>query len=456
MDESYSNAYCTVIAAATVGLSGVRERPKKCVKDFEGKTFGISWTPKEKYILNLYEWLLESKWASRGWTFQEHILSRRCMIFVDGDCFWSCQSSVWDTGDLCPPLEVGTDDPVELPQHTQLAKLMASPSRPDVGLYIEMASLYNNRNLTFPQDCLVAFCGIMNCMRQSFPSCFVCGLPLSHIDNALLWQPRGKARRRQAKDGSTLVLGMHLPSWPWCGWQCLIDTNSLRAGLADVDHKKYRARAGTWQTESLVEWSAVSEDFKREISLQEPFIPEHFKDPPTNQGQDVLIGHSYRARNTDADHGTFDTVSSTNSTLRIETVGKANHSASLHDLVSPMAHQHAFWPFITCKTSRAFLRVGAVLTVDNWRVARSGIFSWFSPMSVFEMSRFQNAPNLEDPCDIIALEDQGGTPAGQLRHMDDSDVRPGGTIELIAISTGSVAWLDLKSDVEAEVDRTQS
>lgn len=80
MNEIYSGADFTIIAAAsTTGLYG--NKSKHLLKE------RIS-------PLYLHNKLLCSRWASRGWTFQEQLLSKRSVVFLDDVCFWDCQREV--------------------------------------------------------------------------------------------------------------------------------------------------------------------------------------------------------------------------------------------------------------------------------------------------------------------------------------------------------------------------
>ncbi|KAG6363975.1 hypothetical protein INS49_009078 [Diaporthe citri] len=77
MNEIYSGAYFTVIAAASKeGLYGNND-------DGHLPHGNIS-------VQHLHSKLLCSDWASRAWTFQEQLLSKRSIIFLDGTglCRW--------------------------------------------------------------------------------------------------------------------------------------------------------------------------------------------------------------------------------------------------------------------------------------------------------------------------------------------------------------------------------
>jgi hypothetical protein len=113
IDTFYSGAYFTIIAAAPVGLLG---------SDSSLQARRIPTTTKDHY-----EALLGAKWATRGWTFQEQILSNRAVVFLGKftirhdlrvyppiqmqgsgrtgrHIFWDCQCECW--GEIFNPKRV--------------------------------------------------------------------------------------------------------------------------------------------------------------------------------------------------------------------------------------------------------------------------------------------------------------------------------------------------------------
>ncbi|KAK0708477.1 heterokaryon incompatibility protein-domain-containing protein, partial [Lasiosphaeris hirsuta] len=89
MDAVYGNAHLTIIAAAgedsAYGLPGVGLRPRVTQQLISlGKTTFI------RTFTHLQETLKASKWATRGWTFQEGVLSTRKLIFTDHQVAFQC------------------------------------------------------------------------------------------------------------------------------------------------------------------------------------------------------------------------------------------------------------------------------------------------------------------------------------------------------------------------------
>jgi hypothetical protein len=89
MDLIYSRAWCTIIAAAgcdpTAGLPGVSTIPRKpsfSVTTQHGVFVSVPPDP--------VTGIKDSVWNSRGWTFQEAILSRRCLVFRNDQVYFKC------------------------------------------------------------------------------------------------------------------------------------------------------------------------------------------------------------------------------------------------------------------------------------------------------------------------------------------------------------------------------
>ena len=91
---------------------------------------------------------------------------------------------------------------------------------------------FTKRKLTYSEDILDAFTGILVAFSRRFHSRFICGLPLTFIDSALLWQPSltgARFSRRVQKESGT-VIGPYLPSWTWAGWDGEIEYDMLKYG----------------------------------------------------------------------------------------------------------------------------------------------------------------------------------------------------------------------------------
>jgi len=215
MSAIYANASVTIIASdgcdaysGFAGLQGI-SGPKASKQVIYDLDHGAKLSRQQDYET-------ETVWSARAWTFQEHLFSRRRIIFQNDCIRWECSKALWYE-------DVLQMDGLNLSRREVERRAMLSSKFPDLLGLNNLLRDYNDRNLTYPEDALNAFAGIMRALCPAFKSGFLSGLPLAFFNIALLWQPRGYAVRRVARKG---VSGANcLPSWSWAGWKCSVETS---------------------------------------------------------------------------------------------------------------------------------------------------------------------------------------------------------------------------------------
>jgi hypothetical protein len=96
MDAIYNSAFVTILAAsgtgADDGLAGIsRSRPKaQKVRLVKGSQYAV---PLPAYMDVLSDSSIA--WNTRGWTFQEKVLSKRMLVFTDCQVYFQCSNMVW-------------------------------------------------------------------------------------------------------------------------------------------------------------------------------------------------------------------------------------------------------------------------------------------------------------------------------------------------------------------------
>ncbi|KAK4902917.1 hypothetical protein LTR27_000856 [Elasticomyces elasticus] len=174
----------------------------------------LSW-PSEAYVAC-------SRWNDRAWTFQERMLSPRCLICVNERVYLQCKTTTLAE-------DIYSDVNTENGSAGSSVELKGAPAlmfkRLDVdpvNVYKDCLRMYTSRQLSDESDILSAFDGIgkvvcegLTCLNREDvdEGALLFGLPASHFDYALLWQPKEVAVRRNL--GSTFF-----PSWSWSGWRC--------------------------------------------------------------------------------------------------------------------------------------------------------------------------------------------------------------------------------------------
>ncbi|KAB5515013.1 hypothetical protein GE09DRAFT_1294941 [Coniochaeta sp. 2T2.1] len=175
----------------------------------------------------LEEVVQNSTWNNRAWTFQERILSRRCLVFVEGRVYFQCRGA--NMSQDVYPGGLDNEEAWSLDwRDSPLRTLRDAKERP-IWFYMKCVSLYTGRRLTLPKDIVPAFIGVSQLMARYMDAPFFYCLPASHFDFALLWQPSREQKRcaREAfpttsKPEDTLGDDWfdheEFPSWSWAGW----------------------------------------------------------------------------------------------------------------------------------------------------------------------------------------------------------------------------------------------
>lgn len=224
MDRIYGGAFLTLVAAdssnANSGLLGLRSGSRSLRQIHQQVWPELILTISTPSPVDP----AGSVWASRGWTCQEQILSRRLLIFQHGQVFWQCPSCF-----LCEDIDAmaKVDPPRRLFQLLIQPINVPATSLTDVGsrypnplplvrprIFSQYSSIvhdYSKRNFTFHNDILFAFEGFGSILQQQFGLRFLAGLPETYLDQALLWMPSVLQQRRA--DTET-----QFPSWSWAGW----------------------------------------------------------------------------------------------------------------------------------------------------------------------------------------------------------------------------------------------
>ncbi|OJJ73705.1 hypothetical protein ASPBRDRAFT_513854 [Aspergillus brasiliensis CBS 101740] len=249
MDLIYSGAYATIVAAGSdisvSGLPGVgavprRPQPQAISPTASGSLRLVSTLPSIRHAL------ATSPWISRGWTFQEVILSRRCLFFTDFQVYFMCgesthcESTVLSTAHLSPMATAQTaakptsNDVLDSARFTHQKSqdpsyYSTTPSRQ--WPFRTHLSHYSSRNLSYNSDAINAFRGIL--ARSDYPtyygipflfggeSCYtLASNPDFRFACALAWEPIYQPPRIGTSNGDDGHLNQRseFPSWSWAGW----------------------------------------------------------------------------------------------------------------------------------------------------------------------------------------------------------------------------------------------
>ncbi|OQU98235.1 hypothetical protein CLAIMM_04051 [Cladophialophora immunda] len=225
----FSGATVTLVSLGTdaaTGLPGIYSaRPEQMTV----RAAGCLVSP---ILPDLSTYIRDSKWRTRGWTYQEHFLSTCCLFFTSTEVFHLCSQGI-TTESLCRPNPSIIPAAGNMLGHglrssvltTQWSSPIVEPGvvfDPDFMLQLKD---YSSRQLTFEGDAIDAFRGVLSTLDK--PSYY--GIPVWDSNKlvprrveigflyGLLWYvnpPPGSPlpeRKREA-----------FPSWSWASTPCRI------------------------------------------------------------------------------------------------------------------------------------------------------------------------------------------------------------------------------------------
>lgn len=218
MDQVYSNASLTVIGAsgldAQSGLPGVSSFARRPQRTVDIRNTALLEMPCVEHELK------SSKWATRGWTYQEGYLSTKRLIFTPSQVVFLC-NSIYNMESIYRLLQ--RDRPGGLTITPKLKHLIPGFGTVDE-MYIKPHLLvqlqeYSKRELTYQSDSLNAFLGVLN---SHTPMPLRPKSPFLHIVWGLI------VRVQYHNDPFQVYLNWYheypaaripeLPSWTWAGW----------------------------------------------------------------------------------------------------------------------------------------------------------------------------------------------------------------------------------------------
>ncbi|CAI9625383.1 unnamed protein product [Alternaria burnsii] len=230
MGKIYAGATLTFIAAGdtdhTLGIPGVSSCQCNSGEEFQLGPYSFV-----RFFSNPVDEIQGSKWATRGWTYQEAVMSVRKLVFTPNGFYTQCnmQHSFGSThpinGQTIISSRRNTD---QFFQHRRcppkIATTVAFPgtsinetvirSRSILDAFFDHISVYMRRQLSYESDRLNAIQGVLNEFRShETPLFHIFGVPFNPasewtINATLFWRMQNHSVQRRA----------NFPSWSWLGW----------------------------------------------------------------------------------------------------------------------------------------------------------------------------------------------------------------------------------------------
>ncbi|KAJ9138082.1 HET-domain-containing protein [Pleurostoma richardsiae] len=302
MTTIYEAAHFTIVAAAgsgaTYGLPGVRttpRRPQPKIKLDSGSILVSSLKDPRREIF-------ESDYSTRGWTYQEGILSNRHIVFTDYQVYWECRCMAVSDAIYVPLELVHEDSGLRMADYMQsgifktasnsagvlnkgeMAIIPADADRLEYGFsgrrdssilaklrgLDEHIRAFSARQLSYDEDSLTAFLGIAGMYKANRELYLLHGIPMwigsilgGHSGAQITFALSVSSwYHRSASDQEVFVIEPcrrrnHLPSWSWAGWK---GTVSWRAPPSD-DHAVFMG--------DLIEYDTVDIAWAADIHLHD-------------------------------------------------------------------------------------------------------------------------------------------------------------------------------------------
>ncbi len=291
----YEMAEATIVAAAgedaSFGLPGVGNTPRLLQpRAIIGKQLLVSLLPDPRLIIK------QSRWMIRGWTYQEALLSRRLLIFIQHQVYFECRSMHCKESVQKPLRELHNKDMQRfkkfchpgmfLPINQERRKLVPWQDFPKV------LSGYTKRTLSYSSDSLNAILGILQMFEQTAtPTYHHFGVPIlpPFISN---WTGPTKYRAIKRSSAHGFAIGLRwdlvkpskrcseFPSWSWTGWNGVVDSSlnaqnryntesNLNSPYSDI---RFRAETKNGQTIDWDDLKQIIQTKSQDLSSLSPIL----------------------------------------------------------------------------------------------------------------------------------------------------------------------------------------
>lgn len=300
MDKIYANASLTIIAAAgdnaQTGLPGVTKLHRRQQREIRVRDVTLLELPNSEYDVH------SSRWASRGWTYQECYFSTRRLIFTANEVLFLCNQTCARESVKAPV--VSKRYQYREGFQTIIPEFRRAERQISVRGFIGHIREYSLRKLSYDSDSLNAILGVLNYYGRSSANLATRIMHLSwgltayqDSDQPHLWKVHLFWYHKYPTDRRS-----EFPSWAWTGW----------AGPVEFDDTSYLELGDQGkgsQTSTVFDWR-VSFRFEDQSEIDVAHFASYIL-KETHKGEDVsnklgprqlsisclaLHGHSHRLK----------------------------------------------------------------------------------------------------------------------------------------------------------------
>ncbi|KAF9886497.1 hypothetical protein FE257_011404 [Aspergillus nanangensis] len=210
MDKIYQGASITIIATDGRPQEDIKAVHSDPLVRYYSAT--MPWGEKWAVTETLFSRLAASVYMTRGWTYQELVLSHRLLVFIEGQAFFLCRRQVFSEDTWWDKF------PAKIPPKNKkfwsgrIPKFIPPTSNDPISLYLQSLAEYRSRDIGEDQ-LLNGFRGVLSHLTGMMKTHSIYGLPRSMFDVALVWW-----HLPTINAGNTISRNHRGPSWSWAGW----------------------------------------------------------------------------------------------------------------------------------------------------------------------------------------------------------------------------------------------
>ncbi|KIW00207.1 uncharacterized protein PV09_08247 [Verruconis gallopava] len=229
MASVYRSSILTLVAVASDDarspLPGVRAGTRSLRSFFETPDLTLA-----ERLTSILPVILSSNYNTRAWTFQERLLSTRCLYFTGEQAFLQCQSGIFREDRVAHTAfeKLGRDIQALKPLSPALIESQSPTGSTGLAknfqLYRQIVEEYTTKSLSYDADILHAFTGVAEELEPLVESPLVAAMPEKFFIRSMLFQPKRRAFTKRTAEMKHLekrtneLVNLSFPSWSWCGW----------------------------------------------------------------------------------------------------------------------------------------------------------------------------------------------------------------------------------------------
>ncbi|KAF2236465.1 HET-domain-containing protein [Viridothelium virens] len=214
MSQIYQGAYATIIAFSTTSANDRLPRVSSANTSWRQMSCTIDGIKILGFGPTLSHLVWHMRWGRRAWTYQEALLSPRCIYISKFQVYFECNAVTCceSVNESYSHIHQESSDGNYLPLtntgvlRNPFTNVITEPGTA-LSLYSISATLFSRRTLTKQSDALNAFDGILQILqRKAYGGGFYWALPCAHLNWALTW------RAHDARD-QEIGLRSEFPTW---------------------------------------------------------------------------------------------------------------------------------------------------------------------------------------------------------------------------------------------------